>query len=110
MAALPWASLWWNARCRPTLRQGVRENCDLLHTTPITALWKILYRPARESLLCLRHRYIIAPTTFLYAFLGERAPQTIAVFFLAFGLIIVAAALSAVQRWRQRRQTTEQHL
>ncbi len=51
----------------------------------------------------------IAPATFLYAFLGERAPQTIAVLFLAFGLVIIAAALSAVQRWRQRRHARGQH-
>lgn len=51
----------------------------------------------------------IAPATFLYAFLGERAPQTIAVLFLAFGLVIVAAALSAAQRRRQRRRAKEQH-
>lgn len=51
----------------------------------------------------------IAPATFLYAFLGERAPQTIAALFLAFGLVLAAAALSAALRWSQRRRATEQH-
>ncbi len=51
----------------------------------------------------------IAPATFLYAFLGERAPQMIVVLFLAFGLVIIAAALSAVQRWWQRRHARGPH-
>jgi uncharacterized membrane protein YdjX (TVP38/TMEM64 family) len=52
----------------------------------------------------------IAPATFLYAFLGERAPQLIGVLFVVFGLIIAVAALSAVQRRRQRRRAREHTL
>ena len=52
----------------------------------------------------------IAPATFLYAFLGERAPQMIVVLFVAFGLVMVVAALSAALRWWQRRRAKEQHL
>lgn len=51
----------------------------------------------------------IAPATFLYAFLGERAPQTIAVLFLAFSLVMIIAALSAALRRWQRRRVREHH-
>ncbi len=68
------------------------------------------------GLSALRFRWFLVATalgialaTFLYAFLGERAPQTIAVLFLAFGLVVVAAALSAAQHRRQRRRAKEQH-
>lgn len=68
------------------------------------------------GLSAMRFRWFIAatalgitPATFLYAFLGERAPQTIALLFLAFGLVMVIAALSAAQRRRQRRRAKEQY-
>ena len=41
----------------------------------------------------------IAPATFLYAFLGERAPQTILILFAAFGVIAVLGAIASLRRY-----------
>ena len=46
----------------------------------------------------------MAPATFLYAYLGEQTPQYVRVLLVAFGVVIVGAAiLAAVRRWRRGR-------
>jgi uncharacterized membrane protein YdjX (TVP38/TMEM64 family) len=46
----------------------------------------------------------MAPATFLYAYLGEQAPQYVWVLLVAFGVVIVGAAiLAAVRRWMRSR-------
>ncbi len=44
----------------------------------------------------------MAPATFVYAYLGERAPQYVQVLLVAFGLIIAGAVVSAVIRRRRQ--------
>lgn len=44
----------------------------------------------------------MAPATFLYAYLGEQAPQYVRVLLVAFGIVIVGAAvLAVVRRWNR---------
>ncbi|HSH79479.1 MAG TPA: TVP38/TMEM64 family protein [Herpetosiphonaceae bacterium] len=46
----------------------------------------------------------MAPATFLYAYLGEQAPQYVQVLLVAFGAVIVGAAiLAVVRRWNRSR-------
>lgn len=46
----------------------------------------------------------MAPATFLYAYLGEQAPQYIRVLLVAFEVVIVEAGiLAVVQRWHRSR-------
>ncbi len=46
----------------------------------------------------------MAPATFLYAYLGEQAPQYVWVLLVAFGVVIVGAAiLAVVRRWKRSR-------
>lgn len=43
-----------------------------------------------------------APATFVYSYLGERAPQHVQVLLVAFGIVIAGAVVAAVvRRWRQ---------
>ena len=45
----------------------------------------------------------MAPATFLYAYLGEQAPQYVQVLLVAFGIVIVGAVILAVfRRWQRR--------
>jgi uncharacterized membrane protein YdjX (TVP38/TMEM64 family) len=47
----------------------------------------------------------MAPATFVYSFLGERAPQYIEVMLVAFGVVIGAAVVYAlVTRYRKGRK------
>ncbi len=44
----------------------------------------------------------MAPATFLYAYLGEQAPQYVQVLLIAFGVVIVVAAiLAGFRRWQR---------
>jgi len=44
----------------------------------------------------------MAPATFLYAYLGEQAPQYVQVLLIAFGVVIVGAAiLAGFRRWQR---------
>ncbi len=46
----------------------------------------------------------MAPATFLYAYLGEQAPQYVWVLLVAFAVVIVGAALLAgIRRWNRGR-------
>lgn len=45
----------------------------------------------------------IVPATFLYAFLGERAPQTIVILFAAFGVIALLGAIASLRRYLGQR-------
>ncbi len=44
----------------------------------------------------------MAPATFVYAYLGEQAPQYVQVLLVAFGIIIAGALVSAIIRWRRQ--------
>ena len=44
----------------------------------------------------------MAPATFVYSYLGERAPQYTGVFIVVFGVVVAAAVVAAVVRRRRR--------
>ena len=44
----------------------------------------------------------MAPATFVYSYLGERAPQYTGVFLVVFGVVVAAAVVAAVVRRRRR--------
>ncbi len=44
----------------------------------------------------------MAPATFVYAYLGERAPQYVQVLLVAFGVVIAGAVVVTVVRWRKQ--------
>jgi len=76
---------------------------------PIVSFGLISYA---AGLSAMRFRWFLAATALGIApatFLGERAPQMIVVLCVAFGLVMVVAALSAALRWWQRRRAKEQH-
>ena len=46
-----------------------------------------------------------APATFVYAYLGGRAPQYVQVLLVAFGVVIAGAVVAAIVRRRRRDET-----
>jgi uncharacterized membrane protein YdjX (TVP38/TMEM64 family) len=51
----------------------------------------------------------MAPATFLYSYLGERAPQYVQILLVAFGVVIAAAVIAAVvRRSRKSPQATQE--
>lgn len=43
-----------------------------------------------------------APATFVYSYLGERAPQYVQVLLIAFGVVTAGAVVAAIIRRRRR--------
>ncbi len=43
-----------------------------------------------------------APATFVYSYLGERAPMSVQVLLVAFGVVIAGAVVATVVRRRRR--------